>query len=360
MKKILIIEDHRLLCDEIRDWFTYEGFQTFAAYNGREGVELALKYLPDIILCDIMMPELSGKQILNALRNHPATKLIPFIFMTALAERHDIRTGMALGADDYITKPFTRQEVLTSVNSRLKKTEEIRENAESVMQELRDNIIHGLPHELRTPLNAMVAYGEMLKDFSETFSPQEIKEMGEQIFDSAMRLFRLIENYLLYAQLELKAGAKEQYVLLHPAVLCQKTAQAVAVRHRRENDLQLLMEDAPVKITELEFAKIVEELVDNAFKFSKPNQAVVLSCGRAAGSFRLTVQDHGRGMAAVDIQRIGAYMQFDRKQQAQEGSGFGLIISKRIVELFDGQFNLESTPGQGSLIRITLPAPPEE
>ncbi len=358
MKKVLLIEDHKLLCDEVCDWFTFEGFDTYSAYNGRNGVELARKHLPDIILCDIMMPEMSGMQVLETLRKDPATKLIPFIFMTALAERNDLRTGMEGGADDYITKPFTRLEVLTAVNTRLQKSEDIRENAESVIEELRNNLIYGLPHELRTPLNAMVAYGEMLKDFSESFSNKEVKEMGEQIFTSAMRLFRLIENYLLYAQLELKQiSPQERYVLMEPAAVCRKTANAVAARYQRENDLQLSTGEGQVNITEMEFAKIIEELVDNACKFSTPRQAVLLSCGSSQGTFTLTVQDHGRGMAAADIQRIGAYMQFDRKLQAQEGSGLGLIISKRIVELFNGRFSLESSPGEGTSIRITLPAP---
>ena len=360
MKKVLLIEDHKLLCDEVCDWFTFEGFETYSAYNGRDGVELARRHLPDIILCDIMMPEMSGMQVLETLRKDPATKFIPFIFMTALAERNDLRTGMEGGADDYITKPFTRLEVLTAVSTRLQKSEEIRENAESVIEELRNNLIYGLPHELRTPLNAMVAYGEMLKDFSESFSHKEVNEMGEQIFTSAMRLFRLIENYLLYAQLELrKISPEERYVLMQPADVCRKTAHAVAARYHRENDLQLTTGngEGQVHITEMEFAKIIEELVDNACKFSKPGQPVLLSCGSSQGTFTLTLQDHGSGMAAADIQRIGAYMQFDRKLQAQEGSGLGLIISKRIVELFNGRFSLESSHGEGTSIRITLPAP---
>jgi len=172
-----------------------------------------------------------------------------------------------------------------------------------------------------------------------------------------MRLFRLIENYLLYAQLELKRiSPEERYVLMQPAAVCRRTANAVAARYHRENDLQLTTGEGQVKITEMEFAKIIEELVDNACKFSKPGQAVVLTCGASEGIFSLTLQDYGRGIAATDIQRIGAYMQFDRKLQAQEGSGLGLIISKRIVELFNGRFSLESSPGEGTIIRITLPA----
>jgi two-component system, sensor histidine kinase and response regulator len=357
MNKILIIEDHHLLCDEIRDWFTFEGFQTHSAYNGCHGIELALQHLPDVILCDIMMPEMSGMQVLERLRNEPATKLIPFIFMTALADREDLRSGMEGGADDYVTKPFTRDELLNAVRTRLQKTVELKENAEAAIRELRENLIYGLPHELRTPLNAMVAYGEVLKDDADSYSYVDIKEMGEQIYTSAMRLFRLIENYLLYAQLELKKVDKgDTYILADPAAVCQKTAMAVAAKHGREIDLQILASEGRASITELEFAKIVEELVDNAFKFSKPGQAVVVSCGDAEGTFRLLVADNGRGIAAANVQKIGAYMQFDRKLQAQEGSGLGLVIAKRIVELFYGTISLESAPEKGTIVTVALPA----
>jgi signal transduction histidine kinase len=357
MTKILIIEDHHLLCDEIRDWFTFEGFQTYAAYNGRHGIELALQHLPDVILCDIMMPEMSGMQVLERLRSEPTTKLMPFIFMTALADREDLRSGMEGGADDYVTKPFTRDELLSAVRTRLQKTVELKENAEAAIRELRENLIYGLPHELRTPLNAMVGYGELLKDGADSYSFEEIKSMGAQVYESAMRLFRLIENYLLYAQLEIKkVDAGETYVLADPAAVCQTTAKGVAAKYYRENDLQISMSEGKASITELEFAKIVEELVDNAFKFSKPGQAVVVSCGEAEGTFRLRVADNGRGIAAANVQKIGAYMQFDRKLQAQEGSGLGLVIAKRIVELFDGTINLESASEKGTIVTVTLPA----
>lgn len=121
MKKILVIEDEKLLREEITDILLFEGFEVLQAENGLEGEEMALAIKPDLILCDIMMPEVSGTQLLTRLREHEETKRIPFIFMSALAERKHLRNGMELGADDYITKPFTVQEVLQSIRTRLDK-----------------------------------------------------------------------------------------------------------------------------------------------------------------------------------------------------------------------------------------------
>jgi signal transduction histidine kinase len=101
--------------------------------------------------------------------------------------------------------------------------------------------------------------------------------------------------------------------------------------------------------------KIVEELVDNAFKFSERGSRVVVTCQMAENTFKLSVVDHGRGIAQDDVRRIGAYMQFDRMLHAQQGSGLGLIIARRIAELMKGGFELDSKLGEGTTIQVSLP-----
>lgn len=121
MKKALIIEDSDDIRDGIVEMLDLAGYETFAAKNGKIGVELAAKNLPDIILCDIMMPELDGYGVLYLLQKNPQTSNIPFIFMTAKAERADMRKGMEMGADDYLTKPFDDVELFNAIESRLRK-----------------------------------------------------------------------------------------------------------------------------------------------------------------------------------------------------------------------------------------------
>ncbi len=121
MKKALIIEDSDDIREGTAEILDLAGYETFTAKNGRIGVDLALKHLPDVILCDIMMPELDGYGVLYLLQKNPQTANIPFIFMTAKAERADMRKGMEMGADDYITKPFDDMELFNAIESRLKK-----------------------------------------------------------------------------------------------------------------------------------------------------------------------------------------------------------------------------------------------
>lgn len=121
MKKILIIEDNQDVRENTADILELAGYNAATAKNGRIGVEVATQLLPDVIVCDIMMPELDGYEVLQELNKNAQTARIPFIFLTAKTEKIDMRKGMNLGADDYLTKPFTENELLEAIESRLKK-----------------------------------------------------------------------------------------------------------------------------------------------------------------------------------------------------------------------------------------------
>ncbi len=127
MKKVLIIEDNNDIRENVVEILGLAGYQVFEANNGKIGVDLAIKHKPDIILCDIMMPELDGYGVLYLLNKNPDTAATPFIFLTAKAERVDLRKGMEMGADDYLTKPFDDMELLNAIESRLKK-KDLQEN----------------------------------------------------------------------------------------------------------------------------------------------------------------------------------------------------------------------------------------
>lgn len=142
MKKILVIEDELTLRQEITDVLSFEGFEVVQAANGLDGEEMALQHLPDLILCDIMMPGINGMELLGRLRKKEDTNRIPFIFMSALAERRHLRTGMELGADDYITKPFTIQEILKAIQTRLNKHEITLKFIENEIVKLKSEILN--------------------------------------------------------------------------------------------------------------------------------------------------------------------------------------------------------------------------
>ncbi len=121
MKKILVIEDEQVIRENILKLLKAEGFDVTGASNGAQGLSAAVSNLPDVIICDVMMPELDGYGVLAALRSHPVTATVPFVFLTGKADRSQVRQGMELGADDYLTKPFSKAELVGAISSRLKK-----------------------------------------------------------------------------------------------------------------------------------------------------------------------------------------------------------------------------------------------
>jgi DNA-binding NarL/FixJ family response regulator len=146
MKKILVIEDEPETLDNLVLMLEMEGFKAFGASNGRAGVELARHETPDVILCDVTMPELDGYGVLEKLRADRATVSIPFIFLTAKGDKKDLRVGMNLGADDYLTKPASAVEVLEAINSRLERHQE-KEQAAMARVDVKPNFTSAQPLE---------------------------------------------------------------------------------------------------------------------------------------------------------------------------------------------------------------------
>lgn len=364
MPKILVIEDAHLLRNDILETLTLEGFEVIGAENGRTGLQLAREHRPDLIVCDIMMPELDGYGVLEALRKDPTLAMTPFIFMTAKTDKTDIRLGMGLGADDYLTKPFLTIDLLNTIHARLGKRALQTQEAERKLEELRESIITALPHELRTPLNTIIGFSEMLISDGLSLDSDKVIEWGKHINTAALRLYRLIENYLVYVRIEIlardsqKAQAFREHVLHEPAMLVQLQAQQKAQQYNRSHDLLLTpLEDAPgLRISEQDLNKILEEVIDNAFKFSEENSAVQVSASlKAADDYVISIANRGRRMSAEQIAGIGAYMQFDRWLYEQQGMGMGLTIAKRLTELAGGKLVIQSSEQGLTEVQICLP-----
>jgi two-component system sensor histidine kinase/response regulator len=361
MKRILVIDDEEWLRDMVQMALRQKGYDVMQAANGGMGIEVARKELPDLILCDVNMEKVDGYHTLSSLRNESTTASIPFILMTGLADNAGMRHGMELGADDYLPKPFSIEALYGAVEARLKKTQAVRQEAEKKLADLRDNLSLMLPHELRTPLNGILAYGEILVSEAATLPPNEIAEMGQVIYDSGKRLERLIENFLIYAQLELvgadahKIGALRKMQTASPVGLITERARGQAQLAKRPEDLKLDIAERPVPISENYLAKIVEELTQNAFKFSQAGTPVSVALSDTPDSVVLAVTDQGRGFSTEHITKVGAYMQFDRKIHEQQGLGLGLSIAKQITELHGGTFAIQSERGTRTTVTVKLP-----
>ncbi|PZO36988.1 MAG: hybrid sensor histidine kinase/response regulator [Pseudanabaena frigida] len=359
MKRILVIEDNPRLLEDIQDILTLRDFHVITAQNGTVGVNLAKEKHPDLILCDVMMPELDGFGVLKALRLNSLTAAMPVVFLTAKADHYDIREGMNLGADDYLTKPFTVADLMRTIQTRIEKYEIVKKESAAKLDSLRLNIAKFLPHELLTPLHGILGMSELLLHNYELMTTDESIDSIRAIYNSGQRLHRLMRNFILFSELEVIAASSQTWrdvpVCLDIKDIIGLVAHTCAESANRVQDLELDLEDAIVKIASKHFTKVIEEIVENAFKFSKAGNPVRL-IGKVDGQFfRLNIIDCGRGMTNEQIANIGACMQFDREYHEQQGSGLGLIIAKRIVELYGGEFSVEYTHSKQTSVCIKLP-----
>jgi two-component system sensor histidine kinase/response regulator len=359
MAKILVIDDDPALREVILVALEHEGFEVIEADDGAKGVQVAAAQLPDVILCDVRMEKMDGYRTLAALRQSVTTAPIPCILMTGQADTAGMRQGMELGADDYLSKPFTVPQLIGAVNARLKKHQTVREQAERKLADLRANISLALPHELLTPLNGILGFSDILISDHASLQPREIVSMAEAVRDSAKRLHRLIENFLIFAQIELlhsdQLEALREGCLADVRKSVERVAQFRAQQAGRWDDLRLDPCEGSVAITEDYFTKAVDELLDNAFKFSSPGTPVRVSSTIDGAMFVLRIVDRGRGMKPEHIAQVGAYMQFERRFYEQQGSGLGLTIARRLTELHGGQLMIQSELGVGTTVEVRLP-----
>lgn len=362
MKRILVTEDEQSLRANLEEVLQLENFVTFGAEDGKKALQLAKEKKPDLIISDIQMPRLDGYGFLKALRSDPDIQHLPVIFLTAKADRPDLRRAMDLGADDYLTKPFTHEELLSAIQARLAKQQLVEQREQDKLDELCHLLSYSLPHELNTPLTGMISAIDFLFYQRGQVNETDLFEALETIRISTNRLHRIAQNFLLYADLELKARNLEQEKFQQNDLIggssvhhLSALAMAKAEEYNRISDLRLELPEVLVSVSRSQFSKIFEELIDNAFKFSKRGTLVSISGKCFAKMVQLEVHDHGRGMIPEQIESIRAYLQFDRKLYEQQGCGLGLTIAKRLTELLGGSLSIESIPKQETRIYITLP-----
>ncbi len=229
------------------------------------------------------------------------------------------------------------------------------------IENLKSNLLMTVPHEVRTPLNQILGFSRFLKENFSRVDFDDAAEMLDDVEFSAMRLQRLFENYLFYASLsiiatnvmEVERLRSEQTHFADPVI--NEKVISVANLNGRHNDLELDINDGNPAISEVYLAKIVEELTDNTMKFSDTGSKIQISSGIENNSYFIIFEDHGHGMTDKQIDNIDAYIQFDRKVYEQQGSGLGLSIVRRLLDIHEGKMVIDSQPDKYTRIKVQLP-----
>ncbi len=356
MSKILVIEDDFYVRVGIVDLLTVEGYEVFDAENGRKGIEYAKKYLPDLIISDILMPEVDGYSVFLEMQKEIATSSIPFIFLTAKAKNSDIRFGMDLGADDYLTKPYKVRDLISAVESKLIRKRYI----DKKLDKLNEGIVKNLPHKLRTPLVAVINFSQLIMDNYSDINRNEILEMINDINKAGYSLHKILEKFLLFSEIEIINSDKSQLKALNNLKpiyikdLISTAAGKVINEYGRGKDLKMNLEDAELFIYKEHLIFVVEELIENACKFSSKGFEIFVNSHIEDDKFILEITDHGIGIGSENIKEIGILKQFNRDNLFQPGLGLGLIVVQKIVGLYKGEFNITSEENNFTTVGISF------
>ncbi len=363
-KKILIIEDHSQMRQLIERHLRKEGYIVLGAGDGTEGLSMAKEHVPDLIVSDIVMPGLSGYDVLREIRADLHTTHIPLLFISSKSDMSEVRHGMNLGADDYLTKPIQIKELMHAVNARLHKSALVQRQMDSVLQKIRSGFVRVLPHEFRTPLSTIIGGTKYIIDSFEQLSKPEILELLKMVHGSTNNLNRLLEKILLFAKLETLADDEESLEQLgkksveNVGDMIADMVLDAAQKQMRMKDIELNIsrENINVAITASYLTNLITELMDNSMKFSESGTPITVGVAQGEqGMCKITVRDEGRGMSPSQIRAIGAFTQFDRDLYEQQGVGLGFSIIARIVDLFKGQLTIQSEPAKGTSISVLLP-----
>lgn len=367
MATILVVDDEADLREEVVDWLVLEGHDVVSAGDGVSAVEAALAHNPDLIICDITMPHRSGYSVLLEVRAWQAAA--PFIFVTARAAYEDIRKGMELGADDYITKPFSRQELLQAIQTRLAKKAALEQEHQRKLDQLQQALDHEheqrvlkgrlvamFSHDFHNPLSSILMTNSLLRDHAAGLTEAQRVAYMNRIETSTRLLMQMLEDLFTVAQME--TGNLEYKP--EPLDLDGFFGQIVEEFHTVYGDRRPVQLDNRVQgaalLDKRLLRQIVTNLISNALKYS-PNEGVVqVTLQRCPAAFVFTVEDRGAGIPEAEQQHIFDPFRRGSNAGGVSGKGLGLAIVKQAVTLHSGAIHLDSRPGEGTTVTVTLPA----
>jgi len=362
--KILIIEDEAAIREEILDMLMFEGHEVYEAANGRDGIAMAIQQIPDLIISDITMPEMDGYGVLMELKDHPELKTVPFIFLTARADRSFVRHGMELGADDYVVKPFTRTELLAAINSRLSRHQAIAQGFRAEVDELKARITRMVTQELKTPLAGVTFIQQIMQRQFGELNEAEVTDLLQKMRSSTDRLQHVVQQIVYFTQMESGVltpnAVKQSGSSLYLSQVVPSAAEMARRYAYRNQQGAIKLDQRDVESTVWGVAPLIKhafaELLTNALNYSQEEQAITLAQWQSEGLVWMSLLDQGTGLSRQDL--ITAQKSFDHldyKQNEQQGLGIGLSVAQRIIEIHGGSFQVGSVPGKGTQVICGLP-----
>ena len=337
------------------------GYEVVEASDGLEAWQALSLQRPDLIVCDVRMPRCSGLELLRRVRADPALAGLPFVIASAADKTADHRSGMSLGADDYLIKPFEPAELLKSVAFRLARLS----GTTGPKQDYHYESVLNMPREVRGPLVGVLGYAELILNAAESDTPlsrDQLFEYGQGIRRAGWRLLETSKDFALISELNqisdphARANIARSEAETVDGASADRHLRRYATEFGRVEDLEIEVESAVVLVPQIGLHRVWQHLVANALKFSVRGQPVRITGRIHEQHYRFSVIDVGRGMTPLQIAELLSTPSRDRRPPENGGPGMGLSLARRFAELGQGQFTLQpNSPGPGITATLILP-----
>lgn len=362
--RILVVDDNPQNIAVLYEFLVESGFEVFVAENGHDALESAHEQSPDLILLDIMMPVMDGFEACQSLKNDPQTAFIPVIFITALTSTSDKVKGFQVGAVDYVTKPFQREEVIARVCthlmvSKLQKQLQVQNEKLIKLNQEKNEFLGIAAHDLKNPLLAIKGLANLIAHYGDSLPLEKIQRHSFMIETSADQMFALVSNLLDVNRIE--TGRIEVYRDCQDILPIIKQLEENYQPRLVQKSLKLNFNHSHssyIAFVDNHLVKqILDNLLSNAIKYSPPQRNIFVHVSQYDDKIQCIIADEGPGLNEEDQQKL--FTKFTRltpQPTGQEHStGLGLFIVKKLVEILEGDIWCESVLNQGTQFFVTFP-----
>lgn len=355
---ILIVDDNpqnlQVLCAILKN----AGYRIAAAANGTEALSCVNERIPDLILLDMMMPDINGIEVCSRLKKDLRTSGVPVIFISALSDSYNKVKSFEAGGIDFITKPFEKGEVLMRVKTHL----ELKLAIDTIKDQnaSKDRFFSIVGHDLKAHVSSLVYTAKLFSESMDELEREEIIGLSMEMNKNVTNLHKLLENLLDWAALQRDAMAFNPVSFQLSTLIKDCVHYFSAALEKKNITLAMEIPDHVCAYGDGNMiSSLVRNLIANAIKYSYENGRIEISSTLlSTGYIEVSVSDHGTGM---DPEAVSKLFRMDEKfstpgTAGEKGTGLGLLLCRELIERNDGKIHIESKARQGSTFSFTLPA----
>ena len=364
---VLIVDDNSKNLQIIALTLSELNYKIIIAVNGPSAIDLVERVHPDLILLDVMMPEMDGFETCQIIKSKPENQNIPIIFLTALSEKVNIVKGFEMGGVDYVTKPFNKEELISRIKTHLElkfARDEMQKMTNHLidLNAIKDKMFSVIGHDLRSPIGSIKMILDMLSSEVEKYKLDEFRDTFEILSKTADEVFGLLENLLGWARsqsgiqnfepenINVSSSVNSIYLMNKGSIKLKKL------------DFEQNIDEGTFVYADFNMLKtVLRNLLSNAIKYTPEGGTIKIASSKTDDFVRITVTDNGVGIPDENISKL-----FDEKQHIrtygtnnETGSGIGLILSHNFIKTNNGNLSVVSQIGKGSTFIIELPSKKE-